>query len=37
MNDLKARKELLDHEDESQTAAVVHEMIHAIQEDLPGH
>lgn len=34
MNDLKARKELLDEDDESQTAAVVHEMIHSIEEEL---
>ena len=34
MNDLKARKELLTEDDDSQIAAVIHEMIHAIEIDI---
>jgi hypothetical protein len=37
MNDLKARKELLSEDDDSQTAAVVHEMIHGIEENIPNY
>lgn len=37
ISDLKARKELLDHDDESQTAAVIHEMIHGIEEEIPDY
>lgn len=37
MNDLKAKKELLNHDDESQTAAIIHEMIHGIEEEIPGY
>lgn len=35
MMDSNAHKELLNEDDSSQTAAVVHEMIHAIEEDIP--
>lgn len=37
MGDMDASRKLLEHDDDSQTATVIHEMVHGIEEEIPNH